>query len=340
MSRLFLALCLWCLVVFSADATGLSGAAVRAWQRVATPVKSVAVGVACLATVCTHAAFATHETTKSLWLGSYLHDKAVKELTMGVSSDKQATLGGTLVLHEFINPYYEPDMMGYLSGEMVVDGEHVRFPRLRGYLIYDQSHRMPEKWRAVPLYGAITTTGYDYYDFRTDELGNDIEGFTAHHVHLTGFELPVISSSIGVGNLGFKTGNFEQADLRAWAGDNADLSYVLFHEGSLGIKIMPLRKSWDRWGTLVLGIKAKQLRTLFGDIEFEDGMNGDFTAIWEEVSADLSIELVAGEHVQWNLLGELRSYRQRLDAQSEDGSAFSSRANGKKASVQVQMLFD
>ena len=54
------------------------------------------------------------------------------------------------------------------------------------------------------------------------------------------------------------------------------------------------RKSADDVLPLDVGIKAEQLRTLFGSIETKNGEEGDFTAIWESILADVRLQIYSG----------------------------------------------
>ena len=315
-------------------------AAPQAIQRVAKALKTAVVSIAVATTIVAGAVSADVITTKVteeieseradaneiIWIRSYLPTAKMMDLwisfaTGGGDYHGQGRLGFSMVLAQ--DKWSKLDY-GFLQGEVSVDDYPRRLPFVRAHLIRDTILD-----GELPL--LVTSTGYDYFDFRADDLGGEIEGFTAHHVHLYGVETPVFSSSIGIGDLGFaKLGNFSQADLNYWAGDNADLSYILFHRGSLGIRWMPS----ERWA---FNVDARQLRTIGGDIDFTDGTDGNFTAIWEEIALKSEFDI----HLdQVRMVGELRFYRQRIDADDEIGNSFSSRQDGKKGSLKFQLLFD
>ena len=210
----------------------------------------------------------------------------------------------------------------FLRGEGSVDNQEdspYRLPFMQGHVFRFANSHAGDK---LPL--IVSLFGYEYLDFRADDFDGDTEGFTTHHAHLVGVETPVLSSSIGI------AGNFSQADLDYWAGEGADIYYFLFHNGSLGFL-------WSPHERLEFSVDAKQLRTLGSHIEFSDYTEGDFTAIWEEVALKAALDIYID---QLQLIGNVRFYRQRINANDEFGNSFSSRQNGNKAAVKLQMSFD
>lgn len=209
----------------------------------------------------------------------------------------------------------------FLRGEGSLDSQdnQPRLPFMQGHVFrFTNSHADDQ----LPL--IVSLFGYEYFDFRADDLNGDVEGFTTHHAHIVGIETPVLSSSIGI------AGNFSQADFDYWAGEGADIYYFLSHNGSLGFL-------WSPHERLEFSVDAKQLRTLGGHINFSDYTEGDFTAIWEEVSLKAALDIYID---QLQLIGNVRFYRQRINANDEFGNSFSSRQNDKKAAVKLQMSFD
>lgn len=182
---------------------------------------------------------------------------------------------------------------------------------------------------------ALTSAGYDYYDKRSFELTEGTEGFRTGHLHWMGIDSSFLITKVGVGNLGLvKTGWFEQADLEAWAGDGAEFSYWFFLTNGIGIAAQP------RDGQLSLGAKILQARTLRGDIDFADGTDGDFVAIWESIEADVEFSLLDGDPYNDVRIGIAASfYRQRLSAGGEMREELSQRTNGHRLLVGLGFYF-
>ena len=252
--------------------------------------------------------------------------------------------------------------LGYLDFKANYDGEQMRLPRLETYLTY--SYALPYYMSYADghkIRGAISSLGYEYYDHSTYELDDaETEGFVAHHIHMFGVHFPMFGSNFGLGDIGYaKTGGFEQADLEAWAGDDARLSFVFFHRGYLQLRWRSLRAAYfsatddhphvfyeresaDDVLPIDVGIKAEQLRTLFGNIEKKNGEEGDFTAIWESILADVRLQIYSGyaRNDGLFLVGEFEAYRQRINAQLEEGGAFSQQASGKRITLKLEGVFD
>lgn len=244
--------------------------------------------------------------------GDYLD---VMEMSIGRSSNDQLVLDGKLALAN----YHDDGLSLGLLWELSSSRDNTNLRRFRPYLF---EINIPIGEEDVLDDGYLTLIGYEYLDFRGNKLDGDVEGFVGRHMNLIEFKFPAFSSSIGVGR---PHGNFfKQANLEAWAGEDAHLNYDFFHEGSLGFRWMPLRKNGtvidgiyvlvdndetspffvdqealnerpdlkvvmvpnSDPGPLVFDLHAKQARTIGGDIEFPYGtdIDGSFTAIWEELS--------------------------------------------------------
>lgn len=353
-----------------------ANAAPSALQRISKTAKAAVVSVIAAATIAASPLLANDDSKNAdrfLWLGDYpimsnWKYQPFKELSIAGSTDNQIIFGAKAVLGAEGGMMYRRDrsatQFGYLEVELSGDRDNILFPRLRAHLI-NSNATMADHWDSTDD-GVISSIGYDYLDFRADDLNNGVDGFVAQHLHVIGFEFPVISSSIGLGDIGLvETGSFKQADLDAWAGEGARVSYIFFHDGSLGFKWMPLRKNGPLVkmngeslrhndgsvvtapngdpGNFVVDFHVKQARTIGGDIDFPDSMDGDFTAIWEELSLQAAQRVWGNSYTddsQISILVKLRIYRQRINAKDEAGNSFSSRQDGSKALVKLQLLLD
>ena len=211
-----------------------------------------------------------------------------------------------------------------------------------------------------------TIAGYSLVGYeRLNLKGFDDQGFAASHLHLFGITVPIdpvggskafigyvpdgkkprgmlaIKSSLGINDIDFvNLGGFGQEDLEAWAGEDAGISYVFVHEGALRFSFTPQQlgpKGGYRAGSTVVAVELRDLRTIKGDIDFQDGADGDFTAVWNDITLTLSQELPSNEG--WHLQGEARVYRQTIDA-SGRGESFSLDEKGIRGAVKVKMLSD
>ena len=290
---------------------------------------------------------------------------SVKELSVGFDLGKQFLVGTTVALLDQYDkddnaPYHAK---GYLRGQMLVSGDGIRFPNLKASVFYSQfddnegmfydsggdSYDHPGIRQVI---GGHSSLGYEWLDFR----GSDAKGFTANHFHLLGFTVGtdpkgdenrtiiVFKSATGLNDIGIvKLGNFNQDDLQAWAGKDEDFSYVLMHEGSVGLTFTPKTKGYDsdyRPEGLVVGLEVRDLRTIGGDIDWEDGTDGDFTAVWNDITLALSQELATGKDHSWYLQAEARFYRQAIGAKALGKTTFNSNEKGARVSASLQLQFD
>ena len=215
-------------------------------------------------------------------------------------------------------------------------GEQVHVEHFDGHLarMYNRPEGMTYS-QANRLEYALTVAGVDYYDKRSFDLEDGTEGFKTAHLHWMGFDSSFVILKVGVGSLGFvKTGEFEQADLEYWAGDGADFSYVFFVTHGFGVALQP---SDSR---LSLGVKALQSRTLMGDIDFADGIDGDFVAIWESAEADLEWSLTKGSDADVRLGIGASIYRQRINADAATGERFSQNKKGHRIQGHLALYID
>ena len=196
----------------------------------------------------------------------------------------------------------------------------------------------PHLGRIIPTFSIL---GFDYNDKYTFELEDDIKGFRAGHLHLVGMDSSVIVSKVGLGRLGsvdIDTGWFEQEDLQAWAGGKAEFSYQLFLTNGIGIGIHPPEVAAS------ITARAVQERTFGGNIDFADGTEGEFVALWESVEVD--VELSLGHVDDDKNFGDVRlrvaayAFRQRLSANAETGEKFSQRKNGHRLSVSMVAYYE
>ena len=226
-------------------------------------------------------------------------------MSIGRSSNDQLVLDGKLALAN----YHDDGLSLGLLWELSSSRDNTNLRRFRPYLF---GIDIPIGKEDVLDDGYLTLIGYEYLDFRGNKLDGDVEGFVGRHMNLIEFKFPAFSSSIGVG---WPHGNFfKQANLEAWAGEDAHLNYDFFHEGSLGFRLMPMRKNGPLLdgkyvlvandevsrpffvdqealnerpdlkavmvpnndpGPLVFDLYAKQARTIGGDIEFPYGTDRD-----------------------------------------------------------------
>ena len=216
-------------------------------------------------------------------------------------------------------------MASYRALEDNVHAEHfdAHFIRMSGIASASQSYA-----HANRLEYAITGAGYDFYDKDSYDLTDGTEGFKASHLHWMGFESPFVIMKVGVGHLpGIKTGEFEQADLEAWAGDAAEFFYWLFVTNGVGFDLQSPQLP------VSFGAKILQSRTLWGGIDFADGTDGNFTAIWEIIEADAELSFLnvsSSFHADFRI-GVIGSvFRQRISGNTETGEKFSQRVNGAR----------
>ena len=178
---------------------------------------------------------------------------------------------------------------------------------------------------------ALTAAGFDYYDKRSFELDDGTEGFRAGHLHWMGVDSPLLISKVGVGSLGFfDTGWFKQADLEAWAGKEAEFSYWFFLTNGIGFAIQP------PYSPLGLEVRVLQSRTIKGDVDFADGSDGDFVALWESAKAHAHIDPFFGIRI-----GVVASaFRQRLSADAATRKKFSQNKNGHRITGYMSLYFE
>lgn len=297
------------------------------------------------------------------WLDSD-YGARLKELSLGSGSHpSHGFVAGKAILADNGNSNaYEPSV-GYLHGITTLNGDEARLQQFNAYLYYN--YLLPDGrtyGQANKQIMALTVAGLDHYDMRGFELSTrsprlwfadhhatrraeseeDTDGFVVSHLHWMGIESPFFSSKVGVGDLGLvKTGLFRQADLEAWAGDGADFSYLFFLTNSIGVNINPMENGVDA-GPLNLGFKIEQMRTLSGDIDFADGTDGSFTALWESAQAEFEITLFSDRYA-YNVVklgADLAVFRQRIDAESEAGKHFSQHKNGGQFSIAIRKYWD
>ena len=89
---------------------------------------------------------------------------------------------------------------------------------------------------------------------------------------------------------------------------------------------------------MVVGLEVRDLRTIGGDIDWEDSTDGDFTAVWNDITLSLSQELATGKAHSWYLQVEGSVYRQSIDAKGA-GKTFNSSEKGARLSASLQLLF-
>ena len=93
------------------------------------------------------------------------------------------------------------------------------------------------------------------------------------------------------------------------------------------------------------GIKVEQLRSILGGIHLNNDNNtvGDFTAIWEAVTADIVWTIFSDnpnrpyKESTINLVIEGSLYRQRLNAKIDGGKTFSQNEIGKSLEIKVKL---
>ena len=304
----------------------------RIAEKVGRPLQKAIVVLVCSATTCLMGLKADAQ-LRLIAVDSY-HGTRIKELSLGRNSRSgHSFIDGRVILADNGSSDDHETSVGYVHGLATLDEDGMRLQELNSYLYY--TYILPDG----NTYGetskqmlALTRLGFDHYDMRSFELADDTDGFAVSHLHGIGLELPILTTRVGVGNLGLvKTGLFEQADLEAWAGDEADFSYLLFLTNSIGLHIRPMRDG-VYVGPLGLGFKVEQMRTLRGDIDFTDGTDGGFTAIWESAQAEVEITLLDYNYSKdiWKLGVDLTFFRQRLDAMSDTGKHFSQRKDGRR----------
>ena len=184
---------------------------------------------------------------------------------------------------------------------------------------------------------SLSSVGFDYYDKRSFALDGGTEGFRAGHLHWMGLDSPILISKVGVGSLGLvNTGWFEQDDLEAWAGDEAEFSYWFFLTNGINVALQ------RRHSDFSFGLKILQSRTVKGDIDFADGTDGDFGAIWEiaTVDAELSFLKKYWHEGDVRLGAAVSAFRQRLNANDETGGKFSQRKSGVRIAGHMGFYFD
>ena len=226
-------------------------------------------------------------------------------------------------------------MASYRGREDGVHAEHFNasFIRMSGIASASKSYAHANRREF-----AITAAGYEFYDKDSYELTDDTQGFKVEHLYWQGLESPFLIMKAGVGKLPFKVGRFEQADLQAWAGKNAEFSYWFYLTNGVGFEFQ------SESSFLSFGAKILQSRTLGGDIDFADGTDGNFVAIWEILEADAEISF-SGESdnfhadMRLGLVGSV--FRQRINGniETEEKEKFSQRVNGARIRVFVAFYF-
>ena len=322
----------------------------RIAEKVGRPLQKAIVVLVCSTTTCLMGFKAEAElrVLEGIGVDSY-YGTRLKELSLGGGSHSgHGFVDGKVILAD--NGRNE-DSVGYLRELVTLDEDGVHLQELNAYLYYDYYLGGGKTYgEADKQMLTSTRLGFDHYDMRSFELADDTDGFVVSHLHLIGVEFPLsihrykpvfiskskvtpkFSSKVGAGGLGLvKTGIFSQADLEAWAGDEADFSYSFFLTNSIGVYIRPMQDGIDV-GRLGLGFKVEQMRTLRGDIDFTDGTDGSFTAIWESAQAEVEITLLDYNDSDdiWKLGVDLTFFRQLLDAESDAGKHFLQRKNGRR----------
>ena len=329
-------------------------------QKTVTPVKQGVAVVVCGAMLCAFGLQSAHG------LGWNIRDTMVGKLALtGANRENVQSVGGELefiltelpVMGEW--PFYVEDFsdIGYVDTKVVHDGDSWHFPRVRGYLRYAYGFPSPLSYaRGGGLNTDWSFLGYEYHDFRTHGFDNQAtEGFVVQYLHLMGISnarlwkpgFPVLKSSIGViGSL-----LFEQADLTEWAGDGSNFGAWFWHNGSLswrflsfweGLRGYPKEISYPP--PVDFGIKVEQLRSILGGVYLDNDseVDGDFTAIWEAVTADIVWTIFSDnpnrpyKESTVNLVVEGSLYRQRLNGRIDGGKTFSQNEMGKSLEVKIE----
>lgn len=329
-------------------------------EKVGRPLQKALTVLICAAATCLVGLKAE---AGNLWLASN-YGARMKELSLGSGSHPGHgfVAGKAILADNGSSTDFEPSV-GYLHWLTTLNGDEGRLQELNAYLYYN--YFLPDGktyGQANKQIMTLTVLGLDHYDMRSFELTtrsprllfadhydtrrfefeDDTDGFAVSHLHWMGFESPFFSTRVGVGDLGLvKTGLFRQADLEAWAGEGADFSYLFFLTNSIGISISPMQDGIDG-GPLSFVFKIEQMRTLYGDIDFADGADGGFTAIWESAQAEIELTLLSDRYAH-NIVkigADLSVFRQRLDAESDAGKRFSQHKNGGRLSFKISKYGD
>ena len=355
--RLFFVLSMCLVLSGSANAVKLSQSAQRyvervtaAAQKIATPVKRGAAVMICGAMFCAFGLQAAHGFRKVA--------------ITGVSDGDGQSIGAELEL--FVKPSDSGLGFLYLDTEFVFDGYNIlHLSRARGYLgyAYATPPLLPSGGRGYDLSTELSLLGYEYHDFRKQGFNNRAtEGFVAQYLSLA-----ELSSGSGFwwrhgfpvfkGSLGGLVSNFEQADLTEWAGDKSDFGAWLWLNTSLNWRFLSLWEALrDASSSLHpppvdFGIKVEQLRSLFGWIYLNDNDDkwlyyvddGEFTAIWQAVTADIVWTIFSNKNnmpdkeAVLNLVIEGSLFRQYLNAKLYGGKTFFQDKVGKRLEVKIEL---
>ena len=316
----------------------------RVTEKVSRPLQQAVAVLACAAATC------------FVGIKAEAYDAKVKELSFGTGYHYYDLFAsGKMLLFDNGGSYYNEASIGYLHGQAALwqhrnkdDWGNSRTDSradlriLNAYLLYfygTPGGKTYSQGGGDVL--VLTAVGFDRHDMRGFELGDDTEAFAVKHLHGIGFESPIISSKVGIGDLGLvETGTFQQADLEEWAGDGADFSYLFFLTNSIGGTVRQ-SSNGSRSHVTRLSFKIEQMRTLSGDIDFADGTDGDFSAIWESFKVEFGLS--NKDHYNQRVLHELiidwSAFRQRLAA-SAGGRSFSQNKIGLRVGLRVTSYLD
>ena len=314
----------------------------RITKKVGHPLQKAIVVLACSAAACLMGLKAEAQ-LQLIPMDSYYWTR-MKELSLGVGSHPgHGFVDGTMILVDNGSSDDHETSVGYLHGLATLDGDGMRLQELNTYIFYN--YMLPYGTTYAETHNLMlefTKLGFDHYDMRSFDLADDTDGFAVSHLHGIGLVLPLLATKVGVGSLDLvKTGLFKQADLEAWAGNEADFSYLLFLANSIWLHFRPMQDGID-FGPLDFNFKVEQMRTFRGDIDFADGTDGDFTAIWESAQAEVEVTLLDYNNSDDILkLGvDLTVFRQRLDANANAGKRFSQRKNGKQIRFKLSKYWE
>ena len=369
-----------CLVLSgSADAVKFSQATKRiaermtaAAQKIATPVKQGVIIMACASMFCGYDIYDREEGWFKFNQGAGALAGAHRESLNSVGLETEFIL--------FENGDRWDYSFGHVDVNVASDGNSLHFPHAHFHAYYTNSPPpYPLSYaRGEGLRDGWSLGGYERHDFRTHGFDNgETEGFVAQYLHFVGMStagtplwrpgFPVFKTSLGI--LGF---NFRQADLTEWGSKQAEL---VGQEVGVEMELEPGFGAWLwshnslRWRSLSLweglranpkknlpppsvdfGIKVEQLRSISGGISYSDAddkstlavAGGDFTAIWEAITADIVWTIYSSDHdrpyQEWilNLVFEGYWYRQRLNAKSR-GRTFNQNDMGKGVELKIEL---
>lgn len=255
----------------------------------------------------------------------------VTQISVGISDTKDSSYGdGLLAITALLNDTHTDDLhfANYVRGQLFhgtdKDLERQTFPQLETRLLHIYR---PTKFADRHAAMTLNFIGYDYHNLGAYQS----DGFTSSHLHWLGMGTPTFGIDIGVGDLGFvRSGEFQQKHMTEWAGPEADFSHVIFLETYANLSSAYFSQL-DFLHPVIFSIGGEQRRTIFGDIDLLDNTDGDFTAIWERLRAEVEIihrHEDAPLDTGLSLSIELSLFRQRLNAMRENGRSFSQRTNG------------